>query len=729
MADPPIQVTWDILRQALTENFVRLEDPDKVWHEIQGLKQQEAEPIDDYIKKFSLLWESLCQALQPQGAPPDMMKKDRFLAGLKENLRWRVELKKPRTYEDTLEVARNKEWKIKRLTQLGVSSLLGVPEIKQANFVQSRGEEEVHHTHVIPVLALVVPPIVTPIQDDGLRQDMRQVVDLMKNLSLNLLSNAGNHHGQGRQFNQTNNNGGHNNGGGKRWKNVPTCYNCGDARAWYKSDEEELQMADPPIQVTWDILRQVLTENFVRLEDPDKVWHEIQGLNQQEAEPIDDYIKKFSLLWGSLCHALQPQGAPPDMMKKDRFLAGLKENLHWRVELKKPRTYEDTLEVARNKEWKIKRLTQLGVSSLLGVPEMKQANFVQSRGQEEVHHTHVIPILAPVVPPIVTPIQDDGLRLCIRGDALLVVKQVLGVWKTKNSSLREICFKIKSLLKRFEAWSIRHIERAMNEEAHDAAQGMIGEIFVLKADRLLYCGREILAHEEEFLLPGVVSNDIEKPKKYGFLRRAYKYKLIGDVLYMLGADLVFEKWGIDAVGPLPITSRGKNYILTAVDYLSRWAEAKAVRQITAKDVAKFVYEEICCKFGVPLELLSDQGPGFGAELLDFLCEKMKITCKCTTSYYPQCNGVNERFNGKLVQILSKVTEHQGKNWDLEVPSALWAYRTAVKTDTGFTPFHLVYGKKALLPVEVEIPGIKMLEKVLGQSGDAFQQRLLHLWEG
>ncbi|MCO5596036.1 hypothetical protein L7F22_050092 [Adiantum nelumboides] len=78
-------------------------------------------------------------------------------------------------------------------------------------------------------------------------------------------------------------------------------------------------------------------------------------------------------------------------------------------------------------------------------------------------------------------------RLCIRGDALLVVKQVLGVWKTKNSSLREICFKIKSLLKRFEAWSIRYIECAMNEEAHDAVQGMIGEIFVLKVHQIKVC--------------------------------------------------------------------------------------------------------------------------------------------------------------------------------------------------------------------------------------------------
>ena len=73
---------------------------------------------------------------------------------------------------------------------------------------------------------------------------------------------------------------------------------------------------------------------------------------------------------------------------------------------------------------------------------------------------------------------------------------------------------------------------------------------------------------------------------------------------------MFEKWGIDAVDPLPFTRRGKIYILTTVEYLSRWAEAKVVKQIIAKDVAKFFYEDICCKFGMPLELLSDQGLGF-----------------------------------------------------------------------------------------------------------------------
>ena len=129
-------------------------------------------------------------------------------------------------------------------------------------------------------------------------------------------------------------------------------------------------------------------------------------------------------------------------------------------------------------------------------------------------------------------------RLCIRGDALLVVKQVLGGWRSKSTSLKESCLKIKGLLKKFEAWSIRHIERALNKEAHEAAQDMIGELFVMKADQFLYRGRETLAQEEEFLLTGLIPQEIEKSKKYGFVRRASKYKLIGDVLYMQGADLV-----------------------------------------------------------------------------------------------------------------------------------------------------------------------------------------------
>lgn len=82
---------------------------------------------------------------------------------------------------------------------------------------------------------------------------------------------------------------------------------------------------------------------------------------------------------------------------------------------------------------------------------------------------------------------------------------------------------------------------------------------------------------------------------------------------------VFEKWGLDAVGPLPMAGRKNAYILTVVDYLSRWTEVKAVKHTTRKDIGKFVYEHICCKFGMPLELLSDTGSGFRGEMFDFFC--------------------------------------------------------------------------------------------------------------
>ena len=138
----------------------------------------------------------------------------------------------------------------------------------------------------------------------------------------------------------------------------------GEARTWSKTYEEALQRADPVVPLTWDVLRRALATQFAKEEDAHKVWHEIQGLRQGEAESIEDYHRKFSVLWEKLCRALQLAVAPPNMMKKDRFMAGLSDTLRWRVELKKPKTYEDTLEVAKNKEWKLKRMSQLGVETL-----------------------------------------------------------------------------------------------------------------------------------------------------------------------------------------------------------------------------------------------------------------------------------------------------------------------------------------------------------------------------
>ena len=143
--------------------------------------------------------------------------------------------------------------------------------------------------------------------------------------------------------------------------------------------------------------------------------------------------------------------------------------------------------------------------------------------------------------------------------------------------------------------------------------------------------------------------------------------LLPELRNIILAFNIFEKWGIDIVGPLPMTGRGNAYILTAVDYLSRCAEAKPVKAINKKTVCKFVYEEICYRYGMPLEIVSHNGPGFRSELLDLLCEKLKIKHRYTTPHYPQCNARNEYFNGELTGIIGKMIRIHEKSWNLALP--------------------------------------------------------------
>ena len=90
-----------------------------------------------------------------------------------------------------------------------------------------------------------------------------------------------------------------------------------------------------------------------------------------------------------------------------------------------------------------------------------------------------------------------------------------------------------------------------------------------------------------------------------------------------------------------------------VEYMTRWTEIVATTSVMAKEVAKFVYENICCHFGVPLEILSDRGPGFRGDLVGELMKKLGIACYHSTPYYPQCNGLVEKVNGMIIKMITK----------------------------------------------------------------------------
>jgi hypothetical protein len=167
------------------------------------------------------------------------------------------------------------------------------------------------------------------------------------------------------------------------------------------------------------------------------------------------------------------------------------------------------------------------------------------------------------------------------------------------------------------------------------------------------------------------------------------------------AEYPFEMLGVDILGPLPETKKGNEYVLVFTCYLSKWVEAFPMKKIDAKTVAKLLIDEIICRHSAPKVLLSDQGAQFMSSLIKEVCEYFKTKKINTTAYRPQCNGLTERFNATLCQILSMYVSENQDDWDDFLPTTLFAYRVSCQETTKMAPFELLYGRKPCLPNDVE----------------------------
>ncbi|GJU91879.1 reverse transcriptase domain-containing protein [Tanacetum coccineum] len=162
---------------------------------------------------------------------------------------------------------------------------------------------------------------------------------------------------------------------------------------------------------------------------------------------------------------------------------------------------------------------------------------------------------------------------------------------------------------------------------------------------------------------------------------------------------IFDVWGIDFMGPFP-SSRGNKYILVAVDYLSKWVEAKALPTNDARVVVKFL-KSLFSRFGAPRAIISDRGTHFCNDKFDKVMSKYGVTHRLSTAYHPQTSGQVEVTNRGLKRILERTVGENRASWSDKLDDALWAFRTAYKTPIGCTPYKLVYGKSCHLPVELE----------------------------
>jgi len=163
---------------------------------------------------------------------------------------------------------------------------------------------------------------------------------------------------------------------------------------------------------------------------------------------------------------------------------------------------------------------------------------------------------------------------------------------------------------------------------------------------------------------------------------------------------LFHRVAMDTVGPLPETKSGNKYILVAIDHYSKWCEAKAVVDHGAKTVARFLEDDIICRYGVPKFVLTDNG-GEWAVGFDVMCKDYDIQHQHTAPQWPQCNGMAERLIKTIkhdITILAATLESVDC-WDEHLAKILFGYRCGIQASTKFSPFMILIGRTPRLRVD------------------------------
>nr|GEY83362.1 reverse transcriptase domain-containing protein [Tanacetum cinerariifolium] len=134
---------------------------------------------------------------------------------------------------------------------------------------------------------------------------------------------------------------------------------------------------------------------------------------------------------------------------------------------------------------------------------------------------------------------------------------------------------------------------------------------------------------------------------------------------------IFDVWGIDFMGPFP-SSKGNKYILVAVDYLSKWVEAKALPTNDARVVVKFL-KSLFSRFGTPKAIINDRGTHFCSDQFSRVMAKYRVTHRLSTAYHPQISGQVEVTNRGLKCILEMMVGENRASWSDKLEDALWAF--------------------------------------------------------
>lgn len=169
-----------------------------------------------------------------------------------------------------------------------------------------------------------------------------------------------------------------------------------------------------------------------------------------------------------------------------------------------------------------------------------------------------------------------------------------------------------------------------------------------------------------------------------------------DMLTNTYSFAIWESVAIDVVY-MP-HCQGKKYLVIAREYLSGWPEARALSNNKSSTIAKFIYEDIICRWSTTRKLLVDGGPDF-AKVVKYLAANYKINRIQSSSHNPQAMGKIEGGHKPIVNALAKLSGL----WVNNLPTVLLADRISTQSQTGYSPYQLITGQNPVLPLELELP--------------------------
>nr|GEW90377.1 reverse transcriptase domain-containing protein [Tanacetum cinerariifolium] len=323
-------------------------------------------------------------------------------------------------------------------------------------------------------------------------------------------------------------------------------------------------------------------------------------------------------------------------------------------------------------------------------------------------------------------------------DSKLIANQVLGTYAANEDNMIKYLEIVKGLILGFTTFSISQVPRSKNKKT-DALSKIVSTSFVHLSKQLVDCLKE-----------GILLGDEKEARKLRL--KAEQYELMKWVLYRrsfltpwlrcvgpLQVDYVMRKIYEGScsmhAGPRSVVAKairlgyywptmhkdardmirkysdcpfpkgpGKvKFLIVAMDYFTKWIEAKAVATITSGQVRKFVWDNIVCRFGISGEIISDNGKQFADNPFKDWCDKLNITQRFASVKHPQSNGLVERANQSLGEGIKAHLGEGNKNWVEELPHVLWAHRTMIKSSHGDTSFSLTYGTEAVIPTEIGMP--------------------------